>query len=280
MLVSTAVFHSPTLKFRLSRSSKRDKERPSLNIRFPASKSTSSGGFGSKKAALLSHTMTELVKVSAFSDRDSEENVGFFQHEAAVNGITQFRSQLMALGLEATLNRLTKWLVAAIFGAIVIWRHDAEALWAAMGSVLNSILSVILKRILNQDRPFPISRSDPGMPSSHAQSIFYIVIFVILSTVQCLGVNELTLVLSALTFAFGSYLAWLRVSQQLHTIRQVFVGAAVGSCFSILWLWLWNDFVLKAFISSLWVRIIVVTGAVGFCLGFLVYVIRYWLNDD
>ncbi|KAH0699000.1 hypothetical protein KY284_013215 [Solanum tuberosum] len=76
----------------------------------------------------------------------------------------------------------SKWLVAALFGIIFLWRHDAEALWAASGSVLNSGLSTVLKRILNQERPVSTIRSDPGMPSSHAQSIFYTVTFCIVSS--------------------------------------------------------------------------------------------------
>lgn len=64
---------------------------------------------------------------------------------------------------------------------MILWRHDAEAMWAAMGSVANTILSGALKKILNQERPVPSLRSEPGMPSSHAQSIFYIVLFTIWS---------------------------------------------------------------------------------------------------
>lgn len=75
----------------------------------------------------------------------------------------------------------SKWLLSGLFGVIIIWRHDSEALWAAMGSVLNALLSTVLKRILNQERPIPSLKSDPGMPSSHAQSIFFIVSFIILS---------------------------------------------------------------------------------------------------
>lgn len=75
----------------------------------------------------------------------------------------------------------SKWLVAALFAAIILLRHDAEALWTAMGSVINAILSIVLKRILNQERPIATLRPDPGMPSSHAQSIFFIVIFAALS---------------------------------------------------------------------------------------------------
>lgn len=75
----------------------------------------------------------------------------------------------------------SKWVVSAFFGALILWRHDAESLWFAAGSVLNVILSVVLKGILNQERPSTV-KSDPGMPSSHAQSIFFFVAFGILSS--------------------------------------------------------------------------------------------------
>uniref|UniRef100_A0A2P2JKG4 Phosphatidic acid phosphatase type 2/haloperoxidase domain-containing protein n=1 Tax=Rhizophora mucronata TaxID=61149 RepID=A0A2P2JKG4_RHIMU len=174
----------------------------------------------------------------------------------------------------------SKWIVTALFSAVILWRHDAEALWAAMGAVVNAILSVTLKRILNQERPFSTLGSDPGMPSSHAQTFFYAVLFAIMSIVKWLGINELSMTLSAIALALGSYLSWLRVSQRLHTISQVVVGAAVGSIFSIFWHWTWNAVVLKAFVSYLWVRIVVVLGAAGFCLAFLLHVIREWLNEE
>lgn len=76
----------------------------------------------------------------------------------------------------------SKWLVAVLFGIFLLWRHDAEALWAAMGSVINACLSTILKRLLNQERPVSHLRSDPGMPSSHAQSLFFMTTLAILSS--------------------------------------------------------------------------------------------------
>ncbi|KAL0332916.1 UNVERIFIED_CONTAM: Lipid phosphate phosphatase epsilon 2, chloroplastic [Sesamum calycinum] len=81
----------------------------------------------------------------------------------------------------------SKWFVSALFVAIILWRHDAEALWAAMGAVLNAMLSITLKKILNQERPISTLRSDPGMPSSHAQSIFYTITFLNLSMLECHG---------------------------------------------------------------------------------------------
>lgn len=274
-----AVLHKPTFKSFLFSPFKLNQAKPISFHRFPASKSD----FFSSKNKALSKDMTELVRMSAFrggNGSDSEESTGLFQQEAVIDGLNEFQSGLLADGLEATLNRLSKWLVAALFGAVILWRHDAEAMWAVLGSIVNSILSVILKRTFNQERPDSTLRSDPGMPSSHGQSIFFTVVFAILSVVEWLGVNGFSLILGALILAFGTYLTWLRVSQGLHTASQVAAGAAVGFIFSIFWFWSWDAFVLKAFISSLSVRIIVIMAAAASCLGFLVYVIRYWFRDE
>lgn len=75
----------------------------------------------------------------------------------------------------------SKWVVSAAFTALILWRHDAEALWAAFGCAVNALLSVTLKNILNQERPVSTLRPDPGMPSSHAQSIAYVTAFFIIS---------------------------------------------------------------------------------------------------
>jgi membrane-associated phospholipid phosphatase len=77
--------------------------------------------------------------------------------------------------------RQSKWLVAGSFAFAAIWKRDAEIMWALMGAVANTILSSILKKMFNHERPAPALRSDPGMPSSHAQSIFYAAVFLVLS---------------------------------------------------------------------------------------------------
>ncbi|XP_058179106.1 lipid phosphate phosphatase epsilon 1, chloroplastic isoform X1 [Rhododendron vialii] len=246
------------------------------SLQFPPSKS---GEFVSQyKRGWSPNTMSGSTPTCALGDNSigDEGAAAAFEHESFIN---EFRPNSTAEGLEATLNRLSKWIVAGLFGAVLICRHDAEALWAAIGSVLNTGLSTMLKRVLNQERPVSNLRSDPGMPSSHAQSIFFTVIFVVVSMLQWLGANGLAITLSGLALAFGSYLSWLRVSQQLHTISQVVVGAVLGSAFSILWFWSWDAIVLKAFISYLWVRIVVVLGATIFCVGFLIHVVQHWFKD-
>ncbi|RVX16522.1 Lipid phosphate phosphatase epsilon 2, chloroplastic [Vitis vinifera] len=269
---------------------------------FSTSNLAFSGGFSSDKFLFRKNrvggplTMTELVRTSAFRNGNDDEGATMTEEEAFITGSSEFPADIVAGGLEATLNRLHVFHYDAnvftdlvhrasgslllFFGIVILWRHDAESLWAAMGSVLNTVLSVTLKQILNQERPVSALRSGPGMPSSHAQSIFFTVVFTILSVVEWLGINGLTLTISGLALALGSYLSWLRVSQQFHTISQVLVGSAVGSVFCILWLWSWEAFVLNAYTSYLWVRVLVIVGAVGFCLGFVLHVIKHWLLEE
>ncbi|KAH0771068.1 hypothetical protein KY290_015049 [Solanum tuberosum] len=158
-----------------------------------------------------------------------------------------------------------------------VWRHDIETLWAICGGVVNACLSTVLKGILNHERPVLTLRSDPGMPSSHAQSIFYTVAFCIISTVEYFGCNGITAVTSVFIIAMGSYFSWLRVSQRFHTLNQVAVGAVLGFCFSIFWFWLWDALLIKAFIAHFWVRVV---GAAGSCVGFLLYVVWKWAHDN
>ncbi|KAK0603912.1 hypothetical protein LWI29_010044 [Acer saccharum] len=255
-------------------SSKLKSLKPTSVLLYSCRKSSFRGGFASI-------TMAEMVKTSAFrTSRDGDEDIRVMdvEHEALplINGSTRS----LSAGIESTLNRLSKWLVSGLFGALIIGRHDIEALWILMGSILNAMLSIALKRILNQERPVSTLRSDPGMPSSHAQSIFFIFSFAIISIVEWMGLNEVSLMISGIALASAIYLTWLRVSQKLHTIPQVVVGAAVGSTFFTLWFLSWNALVMEAFDSSLWVQIIVYLGAAGLCLGFLLYVIRNWFKDE
>jgi hypothetical protein len=130
--------------------------------------------------------MADLVKTNA--RRDGEDRFQALEQEAFIsNSSSELQNELVSDagdGIEAIANRLSKWIVAALFGSVLLLRHDGAALWAVIGSVSNSVLSVALKRILNQERPVATLRSDPGMPSSHAQSISFISVFSVFSGKQ------------------------------------------------------------------------------------------------
>ncbi|KAI3882656.1 hypothetical protein MKW92_012264 [Papaver armeniacum] len=234
-----------------------------------------------KNRVVGSKTTTEMTKISAFSGRKSDGSFEITENEAILgNGSSDVPREIVVLsGIESTLNHLSKWLVVTVFGIIVVWRHDALAMWAAMGAVANAWLSITLKRLLNQERPVASLGSGPGMPSSHAQSIFFASVYAILSLVKSLGSNGVTVTIGVLGLAFSSYLSWLRISQRHHTISQVVVGAILGSICSILWFHSWYWFVQQAFLSFLWIRIIIVLEGVTCCVIFLLYVIKHWLMD-
>ncbi|KAJ0989065.1 hypothetical protein J5N97_007421 [Dioscorea zingiberensis] len=252
--------------------------------RFPTSKNPILTSWSLSKR-LLSTSLTisdqksmgELVQINGFGDTDDTEGESemILGDGSSTPGCALGRAEF-----DSFLNRMSKWMVTALFGLVILWKHDAEVLWVVMGSILNSLLSVTLKLVLNHQRPVSSLRSDPGMPSSHAQSIFYIAVLGIISLLQWKGINFFTVSIAAFILACSSYLTWLRVSQRLHTVSQVLVGAILGSTCAITWLWLWHAFVHRAFISYIWVRILVVLGSVSLCVSFLFYVIRHWLADE
>jgi hypothetical protein len=67
----------------------------------------------------------------------------------------------------------SRWVVVASVIAVVVWRHDESVCWAVIGGILNAASSKLLKRLFNQQRPLTALglKADPGMPSSHAQSL-------------------------------------------------------------------------------------------------------------
>ncbi|KAG7565224.1 Phosphatidic acid phosphatase type 2/haloperoxidase [Arabidopsis suecica] len=226
-------------------------------------------------------TVKRFSRRDGGSSNDGNEQFGAVEQESFINNSSEIRKDLVAGGgIEAIVNRLSKWVVSALFGSIILLRHDGAALWAVIGSISNSALSVVLKRILNQERPATTLRSDPGMPSSHAQSISFISVFAVLSVMEWLGTNRVSLFLSGLILALGSYFIRLRVSQKLHTSSQVVVGAIVGSVFCILWYTMWNSLLREAFESSLLVQISVFLFAATFALAFAAYVVLNWFKDD
>ncbi|CAH8388765.1 unnamed protein product [Eruca vesicaria subsp. sativa] len=221
------------------------------------------------------------VLVKKVDRRDGNEQSGSVEQEASINGSPNLRYEMVASrGIEAIVNSLSKWVVSILFASIILLRHDGTALWGIIGSVSNAALSVVLKRILNQARPATTSRTDPGMPSTHAQSISFISMFAVLSVMEWLGTSKVSLFLSCFILASGSYFIRLRVSQKLHTSSQVVVGAIVGSVFCILWYTMWNSLLIEAFESSRLLQVSVFLVAAAFALAFVTYVVLNWFRND
>jgi hypothetical protein len=126
-----------------------------------------------------------------------------------------------------------------------------------LGAISNGILSKVLKRLLNQERPpelksaeMKIKPSDGGMPSSHAMSLGFIGTFTAL-TLPWTQIPLIFYVLVSLIY---------RVETKLHTREQIAVGFVLGSTNGALWRHLvdgrnpWNinvmDFVSRHFLNN------------------------------
>ncbi len=70
----------------------------------------------------------------------------------------------------SAINESTKWVVSGAVAGVLVWLRNEHAAWAVLGAVLSSFVCKLLKHAINQERPGTAVKTDPGMPSSHANS--------------------------------------------------------------------------------------------------------------
>jgi membrane-associated phospholipid phosphatase len=125
-----------------------------------------------------------------------------------------------------------------------LWNKQKLLYFYIAGYVLNRILNNILKIILKQPRPsddeklFNVALRNSkqiiyknrsfwdiyGMPSGHAESVFYSTVFIYLSLKSTY--------ISIFYFIFSLLVCFQRVYFKFHTLAQVLVGSIVGGIFS------------------------------------------------
>ncbi|CAM9407520.1 unnamed protein product [Hapterophycus canaliculatus] len=180
---------------------------------------------------------------------------------------------VMELALDF-LGSSTQWVVASAVGVALVTRADVGTLVYVVGSLLNAVFSKVLKKTINQVRPDGARLSDPGMPSSHAMSLFYLGTYLVIGlqnhgvwTLDSslpqwpLGVTETQSLLGV--YAVTASL-W-RVKAGFHTLSQVFVGAAVGTVDAVLWYRFCQAHFLSQVEAFFWGPHIPVELAVGVC---------------
>ena len=127
----------------------------------------------------------------------------------------------------------TKWVVSGAAFVTLLIRRDIATAACIFGAISNALLAKVLKRVFNAARPRGAELADPGMPSSHAQSLFYFSAYLSLAASD---MEQPTVLLPALgAFGAAAALAQLRVRAGLHTQAQVVVGATFGACFGFGW---------------------------------------------
>lgn len=130
-----------------------------------------------------------------------------------------------------------KEVVSATAAAVVIKSSTNAPLYYVTAGVANAVLSKVLKNVIRQPRPGAVFKSDGwGMPSSHAQSLFYFTAIVALNAERLVGTgpglaaigSAAQQVTAGLTLYALVASTW-RVSSRKHSALQTIVGALVGA---------------------------------------------------
>ena len=125
-----------------------------------------------------------------------------------------------------------------------LWNKQHLLYFYIVGYILNIVLNIILKIIFKHPRPsddeklFNIALKNAkqiifknvpywdiyGMPSGHAQSVFYSTIYIYLSLKN--------IYITLFYFIFSLLVCFQRVYFKFHSLDQILVGSIIGSTFS------------------------------------------------
>ena len=117
--------------------------------------------------------------------------------------------------IQQIIGKSAKHCVIAAVCLVIYLSDSCLPIFYVIGGILNAILSKILKKIIKEPRPKGAPKAGHGMPSSHAQSIFYFASVLVVSISRDL-LNNSSLsnlaqglrILGMLLIISYSYYAW------------------------------------------------------------------------
>ncbi|KAG8458689.1 hypothetical protein KFE25_012887 [Diacronema lutheri] len=127
----------------------------------------------------------------------------------------------------------TRYVVSLAAFCALVARDDARVTFCVAGAVGNALGNKLLKRLIAQARPSGSALHDPGMPSSHASSLFFFAAFIALALLRHPPAYGLPS--AAALVALAACAARHRVAAGFHTPAQVAVGALVGASAATIW---------------------------------------------
>lgn len=134
--------------------------------------------------------------------------------------------------------------VSISFFILLAYHRNATILTIWIGSILNAILSKIVKKIVNQNRPSELQTngnvklkpSDGGMPSSHAMSLGFIMTsIIIINGVLPTNNYNLRAGVGLLMSIYTTIALRYRIRDHYHNTEQVVVGLVLGVMNAIAW---------------------------------------------
>jgi len=147
----------------------------------------------------------------------------------------------------------------------LLWGNSTLFFYYTLGIVANLLLNVVLKGIIQEPRPIFDSKKVSlainhskhffyqngipfdmfGMPSGHAQSVFFSFVFVYLALKNSHRRRDILF----LYLIFILLTCYHRIHSEFHSISQVFVGALVGASFAY-FVFTYSQSNLKGFIRE------------------------------
>lgn len=239
--------------------------------------------FVSKKVVLL---LLLLATVEAFSFVSSHDSRNFApssrarrlvvvpqETKASVRLRMQQaeRSDSQVPRFVSILNSSTKWLVT-LGNVVALWSRPRNVFgpFIVTGVILATYLTALLKRLIDQGRPDGAPFSDPGMPSSHALSSFFLA--------NCWRQTyQHGPVVGPWLWSAAATVALLRVVCGFHTLAQISVGAVLGVSLGHGWMmvgrWLSTTY-------PVWTFRVVWLAYVSLSLLFLQSTMSKWTQED
>ncbi|XP_056642032.1 dolichyldiphosphatase 1-like [Diorhabda carinulata] len=131
------------------------------------------------------------------------------------------------------------------FIALILFRRDLHTITFFLGTLLSELLNYILKHIICEARPIrrDIIYVEYGMPSSHAQYVWFFatyVIYFVYIRLQHMNNNTIIQSLSKFLILFSTLsmailVSISRIYLEYHTVSQVLYGALLGFLFATFW---------------------------------------------
>ncbi|OAA45120.1 dolichyl pyrophosphate phosphatase [Beauveria brongniartii RCEF 3172] len=133
-----------------------------------------------------------------------------------------------------------------VYLTLIFASREAEVALLFAGQLACEALNFLLKRLIKEERPRRIHGKGYGMPSSHAQFVFFwsiaLSLFLLVrhrptTTTTTPGGARLVarLAVSATSLGLAAATAWSRVYLNYHTPKQVLVGSSVGVLSAVAW---------------------------------------------
>ncbi|EGD78177.1 hypothetical protein PTSG_09053 [Salpingoeca rosetta] len=129
-------------------------------------------------------------------------------------------------------------LVGSCLAYMALDRTRYSLLFVA-GSLLDVAVGKLVKRVVDEGRPATSKKQTRGMPSTHANSLFYFAVSTHLTLYNAFNNPPSRLLrdaVPALGYVWAASVAYTRVSLTGdHTPPQVVAGAALGTAFALGW---------------------------------------------